>query len=102
MKYLVVIFERMVNGETGELLSSSKREVGIFDSKQKAKKWIRKVVMSLAEKGAACDMFTYDVPSYVLDRVEEPPFEGSVTKVVIPCFYKKTSKLFQANQKVLW
>ena len=38
MKYLVVIFERMVNGETGELLSSSKREVGIFDSKQKAKK----------------------------------------------------------------
>ena len=102
MKYLGVIVEKMVDGYTGEVLSSSREEVGVFNSKQKAEKWIQKLVVSLGKKGAACDMFTYPIPSYVLENVEEPPFEGNITKVVIPYFFKKTSKIFQSKQKALW
>ena len=102
MKYLGAIAVLWRDSETRELLSSSTEKAVVFNSKQKAEKWMEKVVTELGEKGAACDVFTYEIPSYVFTNIEEPPFEGNVTKIVIPYFYKKASKLFQKKQKVMW
>ena len=85
MKYTGVICEKIRNKQTREIVSGSSQHKE-FKSKSAAKKWIRDYVKSLGGEGFVCDMFSYEIPSYVTDT--EPPFNSDEEeRVVIPYYF---------------